>query len=305
VRQNKLLRSARIYLSLVYIASGICQWDSTSCGLIIPEELINQGNFCLSGAKCLSSRTKKNRTKGHTTITRSMASFCLDALSRELSTLEASLSGFIPALHSQSYKAKVSAQIVARDLAVIKRLYEQHAIESKGLSETGLCKMLRDLNHHIGMSADQDIHNLFALHDLDHNGFLDFEECYRIIEIPSPIHHWFSTVNLDELLTDCFEAMREIKHGRKEPRVGDFEFLMELTAFEIKLACDEFAQVLVHRLVREIENIRRVQRAELDRDSKCMHNSSKFCVFPMNCGGIDDFHAGLEGRLGTKTKKSP
>ncbi len=109
------------------------------------------------------------------------------------------------------------------------------AIDSKGISEIGLCKMWRDLklvsNRHFEMFADEDIHSLFALHDLKSGPQTGSWTLRNVSNHWDTVTYAFHQASCNKLLTDRFEAFREPNNSSKfyvlpinYGRIDDFDF---------------------------------------------------------------------------------
>jgi hypothetical protein len=149
------------------------------------------------------------------------------------------------------------------------------------LTELGICVNANGLDH------------LYQLLDLNHDGTLEFEEFQRALACSSEIEQWAESLPLAGLLACCL------------PPIGGGDGnatreLCEVTPEELSAALDAFATG-ARRLVTERLKDLKAGFDELDRRARvqeCALVGGKFSSPGLEWGTIEDFHKGIQGRIG-------
>ena len=136
--------------------------------------------------------------------------------------------------------------------------------------------------------------NLYRLLDLNHDGTLEFEEFQRALACTSEIEQWAASLPFAGLLACCLPPIGG----------GDGDATRELcgiTPGELAASLDAFATG-ARRLITERLQDLQAGFDELDRRvrvQECAHSAGgKFSSAGLEWGTIEDFHKGIQGRIG-------
>ena len=144
------------------------------------------------------------------------------------------------------------------------------------------------------MVKDNGFDNLYRLLDLNRDGTLEFEEFQRALACSSEIEQWAASLPLSGLLASC---LPEIKGGDGDAT----RQLCMLSPQEIEVSLNRFA-ICAKRLI--MERLKELEKGfdELDRRAKVQESpvteAGKFSSAGMEWGTIEDFHKGMQGRIG-------
>jgi hypothetical protein len=151
------------------------------------------------------------------------------------------------------------------------------------LSREKLFPVLKEL----GVAIDEkEATQIFDEVDTDRTG-LDFKELLSLLQRPSRLHEWARALPLHDLLADS------IPH---KPGVDPLRVVSRLTSEEIHKVCEAVSRGLERLLKEETESLKMAFFVTDHRKGNDI--GSKFNIDPVICGNIDDFHFGVEGRIG-------
>ena len=130
----------------------------------------------------------------------------------------------------------------------------------------------------------KEVESLFNEFDSDNSDGLSQEEFCRMLQKLRPVHEWAKSLPIAEVLVDSLP-----RKANQQP----LKIVSELTDDEISVVCMVFARG-VERILQE-SRTSLMQAFQIDRGAE---TGSKFNMVPVSCGNIDDFHQGLEQRIG-------
>ncbi len=122
---------------------------------------------------------------------------------------------------------------------------------------------------------------------LQGHAHLDFELFERVASHPTPMEEYVRAVPLHKLLADALPDEDE----------DPMRLFARLTEGDIASVTQGVAQGL-ERLLRLHVRCARMALADAASRTAAPSALSKFHVAPLSCGRIQDFHAGLSGRIG-------
>jgi len=134
--------------------------------------------------------------------------------------------------------------------------------------------------------------DVFKLLDANGDGMVSFDEATKFLEWPDPVQRWAASLPLAELLADAMPVVN---------REDALEEISRLDDTLISAIC-EGLQLGLQRLI--IENVKllreglEAQRSKAQGQEQDAGASTKFRVIKMNAGSVEDFHKGLEDRVG-------
>jgi hypothetical protein len=169
-----------------------------------------------------------------------------------------------------------------RDLCFVKDIFHQHKNESGIIIKERLQTALSALGVDVDARRSDELFNEF---DTDNSVGLDLDEFQLLLKKSNSLCEWAKELPIDELLSDAIPR----KAGKDQLRV-----VSELTLEERREVCGAIHYGLDRILQESCESL---NIAFLASDQQLVSDGgSKFNV--VSCGQIDDFHAGVEQRIG-------
>jgi hypothetical protein len=140
--------------------------------------------------------------------------------------------------------------------------------------------------------SSKDAAILFRSMDIDENGGLDLQEFKRAVATPTKLEQWIASLPIPRLLARCLTSIGE---GVEDP-VREF---CQLRGENLNEAVTAFCFDLGNTLAKYQSQLN-LSYKEMERRARDGERGvfSKFQISKLNCGGIEDFHRGLEGRVG-------
>jgi hypothetical protein len=157
------------------------------------------------------------------------------------------------------------------------------------IPKANICAALIDLG--INMD-DQGASILFQEFDTDKSNGLSLEEFQQLVRKPPRIVEWARTLGLPEVLADAMPC----KHGADALRM-----VSELTDDEIENVIGALLnglRTILRKSANELKEAFVASDMRMKNNMSETKNGSKFDLIPLSCGTIDDFHIGLERRIG-------
>jgi len=134
-----------------------------------------------------------------------------------------------------------------------------------------------------------------ARFDCNSNGLMEFGEFERAVNVPDELALYFQEKR-QPALADALRALV----GR-----GNDQLLRvsQLTPEDILAACTAVCASLPEQAKSVHEELQRSFAAQFEIQSQMAADGGKFNVVKMACGGVEDFHSGLTGRVGMPNLK--
>ena len=168
-------------------------------------------------------------------------------------------------------------------LEVFQRYWEE---EIPGISRRKLSDALEELGIFL---VKEELNEFFEMMDTTGDGVLDFEEFKRAVHYPGPIEQWAKTMNLAQLLSDSVPVPEGVDALRA---------LSQISSADIDRTCAAFSYGLRRMITEHIQVLQTSFETRDLRDAEADMKASKFEVFSLSCGKIQDFHKGISGRIG-------
>ena len=179
-----------------------------------------------------------------------------------------------------------------RDQAFINQVFDRYAtttgVDLKRLiPKENLANALSEIDG--WLRPTNEIETIFYEMDLNSDGGLDLEEFVRASQSLTELEQWLKQIPFYRLMNDAITALPRITD--RSSRTAAF-----LTTNEIENICSGAVDGLCKMLRTHCERL----RSALESMDKRMETSfqEKFQIFDWKCGNIDDFHEGLEKRIG-------
>jgi hypothetical protein len=111
----------------------------------------------------------------------------------------------------ETLRSQMHAGFQRRNVQFLQEIFNKHKSPASdsagdGLSKASLGQALRDLG--VSLSVDE-LEELFYTQDLNSDGWISWSEFLMVVERPSKIHEWASTLPLAPLLADCMPSKDE------------------------------------------------------------------------------------------------
>jgi hypothetical protein len=193
-------------------------------------------------------------------------------------------------------KTAVQNLLERRNLEFMEKVFNQHKEKGKGcILKENLGASLRDLCIYID---DEAIDEMFSNIDTDRDGKLDFDEFKAGVTRPSKIEQWTTSIPFSQLFASALTAL--IPSGSREDPV---RLLADITKEDLSVLCAAVQEGLFTLLEQHILELKAAFYAveNMQVPSGNVAAGSKFSfdqLVEMSCGNIDDFFAGLGGRVG-------
>ena len=230
----------------------------------------------------LASLIKGNKTQ----LDDSFSTTHLRKLRGNLQTTQPSQVSVSDELHEQ-----VTAGLRRRDKDFVKEIFNKHcskhenAVPRRGLIlKTSIYTIHKELNVNVNEKEAEALYDEF---DTDSSEGLDLQELQLLLQKPSRLHEWTKGLPLHELLADAVPR----RQGLDPLRV-----VSGLTDEDISAVCEAVRNGLERMLKESSEFLKKAFHASDTR--KDATDGSKFSIFPVSCGTIDDIYSGVEGRTG-------
>ena len=151
---------------------------------------------------------------------------------------------------------------------------------------------LIDCMTELGVEFDKDENQaiIFDTIDTNNDGAIDFDEFKAYLLQPKSLELWAASMPLAALVADSVSAVTQSKNAHDPLQV-----VCDLKESSIKMV-QEAVSIGFGILLRE--QVKRLQDARVKSQAQGDSNS-KYQVLEMSSGDVDDFHLGLEGRIGT------
>lgn len=178
-----------------------------------------------------------------------------------------------------------------RDRDCLKAKFESHAEKSGALGQGKLTReALPRFLDDVGLPSTCVPEHVLKFLDAGGEGVLSFETVEKLMEWPDPVKRWAASLPLAEVLADVMAV---------EKRDDPYDEISQFDETRIAAICDCMQQAL-YRLFQEHVRLLRagLQAQQAKAQGQGDGKGAKFQVVTMSAGSVDDFHGGLEGRIG-------
>jgi hypothetical protein len=185
-------------------------------------------------------------------------------------------------------KQSVETGFKRRDPAFVARLFAEYA-PTGALAQNALDDLLCSLGIDPAQFKEEKPSNDSS------GGSIDFSEFSSLLSKPTALQQWTASMPVAELLADALQ--------RALPGIGDpLREASELAADATALVCEAVRCGLERMLAEQTQTLREgfalMAAAETNRAAE------KYTVVSMSAGTADDYHRGLEGRIGAERGRS-
>ena len=186
----------------------------------------------------------------------------------------------------QTLKDQVHLGFLRRNPLCVKVVFDRHCdMNSAAITAGRLNSAFAELGLDIGTERTNELLEEFDS-DLSGGG-LNLEGFQHLLSKSTRLNEWAKGLPLYDLLADAIPR----KRGQDPLRV-----VSELSFEEILMTCQALQEGLIRVLQEASASLK---QAFMETDSRAKSDGgSKFNVVALSCGGIHDFHAGVEERIG-------
>ena len=191
--------------------------------------------------------------------------------------------------------AAVAAGFMRRDAKFLHNIFDRHKDGPTSLSLSKLTAALTEADAPVIPDSDAAAAAAIARFDSNSNGFMEFGEFERAVNVPDELALYFQEKR-QPALADALRALV----GR-----GSDQLLRvsQLTPEDMLVACTAICASLPEQAKSVHEELQRSFAAQFEIQSQMAADGGKFNVVKMACGGVEDFHSGLTGRVGMPNLK--
>jgi len=194
-----------------------------------------------------------------------------------------------PKDHSvEQLNSQVDSFFARREGSVLGKAFDKFSIEeTKELEISKLSDALKSVGI---FRDDRELVEVSTMMDVDKNGAINKDQFLDITRTPTSMDQWARTLPLGDLLSSC------LPHKEGEP----LQVVGSLTEEEL-LNVEQAFQRGFKRLFEESAAQLREAVEVTKRSAEAALNDkgvSKYSTFKMSCGNVDNFHEGLQGRIG-------
>ena len=203
------------------------------------------------------------------------------------------------AIMREKIKKQVMEGHVRRSTQFVRETFDSHKDKTKQeILASSLGQALSDLGVHVEAT---NIEVLLKSRDLNDDGGLDFQEFSSLVSMPSPTEEWVGGLPLKQLVSD---AMPRVNCPIKD----QLRHLSRTNREQLEVSCEIIKEALLNILLENLDVLKK-SFEKLDGQPTAESNStsktaSKFQIFNMSVGTIDDFHEGLSSRIGNRLPRS-
>ena len=179
-----------------------------------------------------------------------------------------------------------------RSESLIRQVFDKHAVKTAhhpdgelgvGSLESALVKL--------GVSRDSEAHMVLAAADVNGDGVVDYEELGAVVGMASAVDAWAKRVPWWQAVADAMPAP-------EAPGEDPLRTVAGLSDEQLDAVCRVVAEENAAELRRQVKQLEGAFR-EMDRARQEAGGAgAKFQLHKASAGTVEDFHAGLGGRVG-------
>ena len=192
-------------------------------------------------------------------------------------------------------KTAVNSGVRRRSTAFLIEVFERHKDANGTLPASKLIAALTEADALVIPDSDAAAAATIARFDSNSNGLMELGEFERAVNVPDELALYFQEKR-QPALADALRALV----GR-----GNDQLLRvsQLTPEDMLAACTAVCASLPEQAKSVHEELQRSFAAQFEIQSQMAADGGKFNVVKMACGGVEDFHSGLTGRVGMPNLK--
>jgi hypothetical protein len=177
-----------------------------------------------------------------------------------------------------------------RDIEFLRQVFQRHEDGTCRLSASNLVLALTDADAPVIPESEAAAAQTIFLFDCNSNRLMKFCDFERAINQPDELALYFQEKR-QPLLADALRALV----GR-----GNDQLLRvsQLSAADMRAASAAVCASIPQQTESLFKELQRSFAAQFEIQAQAAAGANKFDVVKMACGGIDDFHKGLTGRVG-------
>ena len=191
--------------------------------------------------------------------------------------------------------AAVAAGFMRRDAKFLREVFDRHKDGPTSLSVSKLTAALIEADAPVIPDSDAAAAAAIARFDSNSNRVMELGEFERAVNVPDELALYFQEKR-QPALADALRAL--VGRG-----IDQLLRVSQLTPEDMLAACTAVCASLPEQAKSLHEELQRSFQAQFEIQSQMAADGGKFNVVKMACGGVEDFHSGLTGRVGMPNLK--
>ncbi len=184
----------------------------------------------------------------------------------------------------------ISAGIRRRDPKFLLEIFDRYKDGSGSLSASKLTAALTEADAPVIPDCDAAAAAAIARFDSNSNGVMELGEFERAVSLPDELQLYFQEKQ-QPALADALRALV----GRDSDQLLR---VSKLSPGDMQLASSAVCASVAEQVASLHEELQRSFAVQFEIQAQMEANAGKFNVVKMACGGVEDFHSGLTGRVG-------
>jgi hypothetical protein len=180
-----------------------------------------------------------------------------------------------------------------KNVAFLREIFDRHKGEGGGLSTANLAQALSDADAPVIPDSEEAVAEWISRFDADANALIGFEEFRSGVFAPDELHLWYQEMSMP-MMADALRPLvgRGSDQLLRVSRLSEAEMRAAWSAVCSRIP--DHAEAM-HKLLRQQFET----QSDFEHQTQLEMNSGKFAIQKMACGTIDEFHEGLQARVGT------
>ena len=191
---------------------------------------------------------------------------------------------------SDAVVSAVTRGLKRLDATFLRQVFDRHKDGTGSLSASNLTAALTEADAPVIPDCDAAAAAAIARFDGNSNGVMELGEFERAVSLPDELQLYFQEKQ-QPVLADALRALV----GR-----GNDQLLRvsQLSPGDMQAASAAVCASVAEQAASLHEELQRSFAAQFEIQAQMEANAGKFNVVKMACGGVEDFHSGLTGRVG-------
>jgi hypothetical protein len=184
----------------------------------------------------------------------------------------------------------VTRGLKRRDATFLRQVFDRHKDGTGSLCASNLTAALTEADAPVIPDCDAAAAAAIARFDGNSNGVMEFGEFERAVSLPDELQLYFQEKQQPALA----DALRVLVGRGSDQLLA----VSRLPASDVRAASAAVCASVAEQAAWLHEELQRLFTAQFEIQAQMEADAGKFNVVKMACGGVEDFHSGLTGRVG-------